>query len=232
MNSETPQFLPLRTIKSYVIRAGRMTAAQKQALATLWPRYGLDPQAGLLEPDRAFPRPAPLILEIGFGMGDSLAGMARARPERNYLGVEVHRPGVGNILRLAQEQELDNLRVYQADAKDVLTRCIAPDSLAGIQIFFPDPWPKKRHHKRRLIQPDFVQELRRCLQPGGYLHLATDWQPYADYMLAVMSEAPGFRNAFGRGNWAGRGERPPTKFELRGQKLGHGVRDLVFIREE
>lgn len=221
---------PLRTVKSFVIRAGRMTEGQKQAVADQWPRFGLDVAAGLLDQQAVFGRRAPLVFEIGFGMGGSLAEMAAAHPDRDYIGVEVHRPGVGNLLKLAEVAALTNLRVYQADAKDVLQHCIADASLATVQIFFPDPWHKKRHHKRRLIQPEFVQELRGKLAVGGVLHLATDWEPYAQQMMEVLSAAPGFRNRFGTGAWATEHDRPSTKFEQRGERLGHGVWDLMFER--
>lgn len=222
---------PHRSVRSFVIRAGRMTEGQKQAVSGLWPRYGLEVADGMIEPQLSFGRRAPLVFEIGFGMGGSLAEMAKAHPEFDYIGVEVHAPGIGNLLKLAQAAELQNLRVYQADAKDVLQRCIPDGSLSCVQIFFPDPWHKKRHHKRRLIQPDFVQELRPKLAVGGVLHLATDWEPYALQMLDVLEAAPGWRNRFGSGAWATQHDRPTTKFELRGERLGHGVWDLMYLRE-
>ena len=222
---------PLRTVKSFVIRAGRMTASQKQALAEYWPVYGLEVAEGQIDPQKTFGRKAPLVLEIGFGMGDSLIAMCRAHPEQEYIGVEVHAPGVGNILKLAGAEDLTNLRIYKADAKDVLQSCIADASLTRIQIFFPDPWHKKKHHKRRLIQPDFVQDLRNKLAPGGILHLATDWEPYAMHMMEVLSSAEGFTNCCGDRSWAAEHDRPLTKFEKRGQKLGHGVWDLLFVRQ-
>lgn len=221
---------PLRTVKSFVIRAGRMTEGQKQAVAEQWPRYGLEVAAGRLDAQAVFGRRAPLVFEIGFGMGGSLAEMARVHPELDYIGVEVHAPGIGNLLKLAEADALANLRIYQADAKDVLQHCIADGSLATVQIFFPDPWHKKRHHKRRLIQPEFVEELRSKLAIGGVLHLATDWEPYAQQMMEVLSAAPGWRNRFGAGAWATTHDRPSTKFEQRGERLGHGVWDLMFER--
>lgn len=226
--SEVKAGVPLRTVKSFVIRIGRMTAAQKQAYEAWWPRHGLDMEDGILDQQAVFGREAPLVFEIGFGMGQSLVAMAQAHPDWNYIGVEVHPPGVGNVLRLGAEAELANLKVYKADAKDVLVSCIADDSLDRIQIFFPDPWHKTRHHKRRLVQDEFVQELRAKLRAGGVLHLATDWEPYAKHMMTVMSRAAGFRNCSGTGAWASGHERPPTKFEQRGQRLGHGVWDLIF----
>jgi len=219
---------PLRTVKSFVIRAGRMTGGQKQAVSDQWPHYGLEVADGMIDPVAIFGRQAPLVLEIGFGMGGSLAEMARAHPELDYIGVEVHAPGIGNLLKLADAAALPNLRVYQADAKDVLQQCIPDGALATVQIFFPDPWHKKRHHKRRLIQPAFVQDLRARLAVGGVLHLATDWEQYAQQMMEVLSAAPGWHNRFGAGAWATDHDRPSTKFEQRGERLGHGVWDLMF----
>jgi tRNA (guanine-N7-)-methyltransferase len=226
--SELKAGIPLRTVKSFVIRIGRMTAAQKQAYEANWPLHGLNLEDGALDPRAVFGRDAPLVFEIGFGMGQSLIDMALANSQWNYIGVEVHPPGVGNLLRLGAEANLTNLKVYKADAKAVLADCIADHALDRVQIFFPDPWHKTRHHKRRLIQPDFVQELRAKLKPGGILHLATDWEPYAKHMMKVLSAAPGFRNASGAGAWAAEHARPLTKFEQRGQRLGHGVWDLLF----
>jgi tRNA (guanine-N7-)-methyltransferase len=225
------QVPPQRTIKSFVLRTGRMTDGQKLAMAEQWPRYGLEAGSGMIDPQTIFGRVAPLVFEIGFGMGGSLVDMARAHPELDYIGVEVHTPGIGNLLRLADAEGLSNLRVYKADAKDVLKHCIPEGSLAAVQIFFPDPWHKKRHNKRRLIQPEFVQDLRTRLAVGGVLHLATDWEPYAQQMMEVLSAAPGYRNRFGTGAWATEHGRPTTKFEQRGERLGHGVWDLMFVRE-
>jgi tRNA (guanine-N7-)-methyltransferase len=227
-NQETSATRPLRTVKSFVIRAGRMTEGQKQAVSEQWPRYGLEVADGMIDPIAIFGRRAPLVLEIGFGMGGSLAAMAKAHPELDYIGVEVHAPGIGNLLKLADAESLTNLRVYQADAVDVLQRCIPDGLLATVQIFFPDPWHKKRHHKRRLIQPAFVQGLRVKLAEGGVLHMATDWEEYAQQMMEVLSAAPGWRNRFGAGAWATEHDRPSTKFEQRGERLGHGVWDLMF----
>lgn len=223
--------IPLRTVKSFVIRVGRMTAAQKQAYETNWPLHGLNVEDGVLDPGKVFGRKAPLVFEIGFGMGQSLIAMAQAHPDWNYVGVEVHPPGVGNILRLAAEAQLTNLKVYKADAKAVLADCIPDAMLDRVQVFFPDPWHKTRHHKRRLIQTEFVQELRPKLKIGGVLHLATDWEPYAQHMMRVLNAAEGFENCNGAGAWAIEHDRPSTKFEQRGQKLGHGVWDLMFRRD-
>ncbi len=227
---ERKEGIPLRTVKSFVIRIGRMTAAQKQAYEANWPLHGLNVDAGIFDQQSAFGRIAPLVFEIGFGMGQSLIAMAQAHPDWNYIGVEVHPPGVGNVLRLGAEAQLTNLKVYKADAKAVLADCIADHSLERVQIFFPDPWHKTRHHKRRLIQADFVQELRAKLKIGGVLHLATDWEPYAKHMMKVLGAAEGFSNSSGIGAYATEHDRPLTKFEQRGQRLGHGVWDMLFTR--
>jgi tRNA (guanine-N7-)-methyltransferase len=227
--SEPKAGIPLRTVKSFVIRIGRMTAAQKQAYEANWPVHGLDASAPF-DQQASFGRVAPLVFEIGFGMGQSLITMAQMHPDWNYIGVEVHPPGVGNLLRLGAEAGLTNLKVYKADAKAVLADCIADHALDRVQIFFPDPWHKTRHHKRRLIQDEFVQELRPKMKIGGILHLATDWEPYAKHMMKALSAAEGFRNCNGTGAYATEHERPPTKFEQRGQRLGHGVWDMLFTR--
>ena len=221
---------PLRRIRSFVLRTGRMTPAQREGLELQWPRYGLERDHGALNIQQAFGRAAPTTLEIGFGMGQSLLQMAQAEPTRNFIGIEVHRPGVGKLLHDAVDAGVDNIRVYCDDAVDVLQQCIADDSLDTVQIFFPDPWHKKKHNKRRLIQPEFVQLLRRKLKLGGVIHLATDWQDYAEHMLGVMSVAEGFRNQAGE-TYAPRPDyRPITKFEQRGERLGHGVWDLLYER--
>lgn len=219
-------------IRSFVMRPGRMTEAQRRALEADLPRFGLEREDGALDALAAFGREAPLVLEIGFGMGQSLVEMAAASPQVNYLGVEVHRPGIGKLLHSMAEQGVDNIRVYCDDAVPVLEECIADTSLDGVQIFFPDPWHKKRHHKRRLIQPGFVKLLCKKLKPGGFLHLATDWENYAEHMLEVLSAEPGLVNTAGAGAFAPRpAGRPLTKFEQRGQRLGHGVWDLLFERQ-
>jgi tRNA (guanine-N7-)-methyltransferase len=229
MGGQPKAGIPLRTVKSFVIRIGRMTAAQKQAYESYWPLHGLSPTEAF-DQQKAFGRVAPLVFEIGFGMGQSLITMAQAHPERDYIGVEVHPPGIGNVLRLGAEAGLTNLKVYKADARAVLADCIAAQTLDRVQIFFPDPWHKTRHHKRRLIQDEFVQELRPRMKIGGVLHLATDWEPYAKHMMRVLGAAEGFRNCNGDGAYAMDHERPPTKFEQRGQRLGHGVWDMLFTR--
>jgi tRNA (guanine-N7-)-methyltransferase len=220
-----------RSIRSFVTRAGRITPAQQRALATLWPRYGVEYRDEPLALRALYGRDAPCTLEIGFGNGENLAALARAHPERDYLGVEVHRPGVGRLLLALELQRLGNVRVICHDAVEVLERQIAPGSLAEILVLFPDPWPKKRHHKRRLLQPAFVALLERALGAGGVLKLATDWQPYALEMLAVLGAAPNLRNLAADGGFVARpAERAPTRFEVRGTRLGHEVWDLAFAR--
>lgn len=205
-----------------------MGPGQVRALQLLAPSYVLPYQAAPLDPSLAFGRTAPLVLEIGFGMGAATAAIARARPDTDFLGVEVHPPGVGALLQQIDELKLTNLRLVQHDAVEVIEHMLAPASLAGVHIFFPDPWHKLRHHKRRLVQPAFIAQLVTRLAPGGVLHCATDWQPYAEQMLAVLSAEPTLQNTVA--DYAPAGDRPETKFERRGQRLGHGVWDLVFIR--
>ncbi|RLQ20921.1 tRNA (guanosine(46)-N7)-methyltransferase TrmB [Seongchinamella sediminis] len=221
-----------RRIRSYVLRTGRMTPGQERAFEENWARWGLEHGDGALDFDVCFGRPGPRVLEIGFGMGQSLVAMAAAAPEKNFVGIEVHKPGVGRLLHAMAADHVDNIRVYCHDAVEVLEDCIADASLDTVQVFFPDPWHKKRHHKRRLIQPDFVAQLTRKLKPGGILHLATDWENYAEQMMAVLSAAEGLSNQAGPGQFAPRPEsRPLTKFEARGERLGHGVWDLLFQRD-
>lgn len=218
----------MRRIRSFVKREGRMTSAQQRALEELWPRYGVE-SIQLIDFPELFGRDCPVVLEIGFGNGESLASMAQQNPDRCYLGVEVHRPGVGSLLLNIERLGLTNLRLSMADSVELLQMQIADKSLAAVQIYFPDPWPKARHHKRRLIQADFVQLLRRKLKPGGTVHLATDWPDYAEHMLLVMEAAEGFTNVAGPGKWLPRPAwRPETRFERRGLKLGHPVHDLMY----
>ena len=223
---------PLRTVRSYVLRQGRMTPAQREALDTLWIRYGVAPADTDLDLDVLFGRHAPRALEIGFGMGDALAAMAEAHPEQDYLGVEVHRPGVGSLLRQIEQRGLSNVRVVCGDAVQALETRISDNSLDAVHLFFPDPWPKRRHHKRRLVQEQFVALIAQKLKPNGVFHFATDWQEYAEQVLDIMSKAPEFRNAAASGNYSPRPEyRPLTKFERRGQRLGHEVWDLIFSKQ-
>lgn len=220
-----------RPIRSFVMRAGRMTSGQARALEDLWPRYGVEFSPAALSLDTLFGRQAPRTLEIGFGNGEHLAALAASHPERDYLGVEVHRPGVGHLLMLAATYNLTNLRASAHDAVEVLRDQIAPRALDEVLVLFPDPWHKKRHHKRRLIQPPFVELIATRLATGGVLRLATDWEEYALQMLEVVSASPQFTNLSPTGDWMPRPEeRAPTRFEKRGARLGHGVWDLAFRR--
>lgn len=220
-----------RAIKSFVMRAGRMTEGQQRGLDQGGPKFILPLADAPVDFDQVFGRSAPRTLEIGFGMGHSLLEMAAAAPEQDFIGVEVHRPGVGALLNGVLAQGLTNLRVFDCDAIEVLKRCVADASLDRLLLFFPDPWHKSRHHKRRIVQPAFAELVRTKLKPGGILHMATDWEPYAEYMLEVMNVAPGYRNQASDSRWVERpSERPVTKFERRGERLGHGVWDLKFER--
>ena len=217
-----------RTVRSYVRREGRLTRSQARALEALWPRWGVEPE-GLLDLDALFGRSAPRTLEIGFGNGESLATMAQAAPEQDFLGIEVHRPGVGHLLLRIEALGLTNVRIICQDAVEVLQRHIADEALDRVLLFFPDPWPKKRHHKRRILQPEFVALVARKLRPGGIFHMATDWEDYARQMLETMEASQQFENTAGPGRFSPRpADRPETKFERRGRGLGHGVWDLVY----
>ena len=221
--------IPHRPIRSYVLRQGRVSNAQRRACETLLPRFGIAYAPLPLDLERVFGRAAPRVLEIGFGMGETTAAIAAAHPEMDYLALEVHTPGVGSLLRQIEARGLDNVRIVQHDAVEVLTHMVGPDTFAAAHIFFPDPWPKKRHHKRRLVQPSFVKLLASRLTPGGYIHVATDWQDYAQQILAVLEGETKLRNT--ARDFARRPSyRPLTKFEERGLKLGHGVWDIVFTR--
>lgn len=218
-----------RSIRSYVVRAGRIGPGQTRALQQLAPRHVLAYQPLLLDLPAVFARAAPVVLEIGFGMGAATASIARARPHTDFLGIEVHPPGVGALLQQIEALGLRNLRLIQHDAVEVIEHMLAPATLAGVHIYFPDPWPKKRHHKRRLVQPEFIATLVDRMAPGAYLHCATDWHAYANDMMQVLSGEPGLENTVPgfapRPDW-----RPLTKFENRGLELGHGVWDLLFRR--
>jgi tRNA (guanine-N7-)-methyltransferase len=228
MNSSGPIRRPIR---SFVRREGRFTDAQRRAFATLLPRYGVPEGDAILDPAALFGRSAAVHLEIGFGNGETLVAMAAAHPENNYLGIEVHRPGVGALLRRIEADGLANIRVACTDAVETLSRI--PDAALDAVYVFPDPWPKKRHHKRRLVQPAFLALVQRKLKPGGVLALATDWEDYAQHMLAMLSASGGFENLAGPGGFAPRAAgRPLTRFEQRGRRLGHRVRDLAFRRAE
>ena len=218
-----------RPIRSFVLRGGRMTSAQQRALDANWGDRGLDAADGQFDSGRRFGRQAPLVLEIGFGMGQSLLEQAQADPATDFVGIEVHPPGVGALLQGMAAAGVDNIRIYRDDAVVILRDCIADQSLAGVQIFFPDPWHKKKHHKRRLIQPDFITMLRHKLAPGGFVHVATDWEHYAEYALQVLQADPLLENTASDGGYIPRPpQRPLTKFEARGHRLGHGVWDLMF----
>lgn len=223
-----------RRIRSFVLRQGRLTKGQERALETGWPSYGVDYRQTMLDLSQLFGRgDSKKILEIGFGMGDATAQIAQTLPDSDFLAVEVHTPGVGSLLKLIQEQALTNIRIVQHDAVEVLQNMLPDASLDGVHIFFPDPWHKKRHHKRRLIQAEFVKLLCSKLKIGGYLHVATDWQEYAEWVLEVLHAEPQLQNMAAKesNGYAEKPEyRPLTKFENRGLKLGHGVWDLVFTR--
>jgi len=218
-------------IRSFILRQGRLTPGQQLALDNYWDKYCLDPKADY-DFAAVFGRNAPLFIEIGFGNGESLASMAAANPDKDYIGIEVHRPGVGHLLLLLNQQSLTNVRIYCHDAIEIMEHKIADNSLSGVHLFFPDPWPKKKHHKRRIVRPDFIDLLIRKLKPEGYFHAATDWENYAEAMLAVLSESSALRNASPSNDYCQCPEyRPLTKFEQRGIRLGHGVWDLIFIKE-
>ncbi|NYS31228.1 MULTISPECIES: tRNA (guanosine(46)-N7)-methyltransferase TrmB [unclassified Pantoea] len=231
----TPEFdengRPLRRIRSFVRRQGRLTKGQQQALDTLWPVMGVEYQPTPVDLPALFGREAPVTLEIGFGMGASLVTMAQNTPHQDFLGIEVHAPGVGACLAAAKEADLQNLRVMCHDAVEVLEKMIPDNSLRMVQLFFPDPWHKARHNKRRIVQVPFAELVMRKLKLGGVFHMATDWEAYAEHMLEVMNSIDGYRNQSEQQNYVPRPEtRPLTKFEQRGQRLGHGVWDLMFER--
>ncbi len=220
-----------REIKSFVLRVGRMTAGQQRGWAECWDTWGLKKEDGLLDIGEAFGREAPVVVEIGYGMGLSLIEMAGTETDKNFIGIEVHRPGVGSLLNETQAAGVTNIRSYCDDAVQVLRDCIADGSLSRVQIYFPDPWHKTRHHKRRLIKDSFIQAIRPKLAIGGVIHLATDWESYAKQMMKVMTAAEGFKNTVSEGDYAPRPDfRPLTKFEKRGHRLGHCVWDLLFER--
>lgn len=218
-------------IRSFVLRQGRISNAQRNACEQLKPKYGIPFNTERINLESAFGRKAPKILEIGSGMGETTATIALMHPESDYLAIEVHTPGVGSLLNQIEEHQLANLRVIQHDAVEIIRNMLLPESLDGVHIFFPDPWPKARHHKRRLIQPAFISQLCLRLKPGAYIHIATDWEEYAEHILAVLSAEPLLDNSSPGSGYAERPDyRPVTKFEQRGIKLGHTVRDLIFRR--
>lgn len=225
---------PRRPVRSFVLRAGRLTDGQRRALEELWPKYGLEEVDETLDFEAEFGNRNPVVVEIGFGNGDATWRMAQQEPDKNFLGIEVHRPGVGHLLLMLKQHELRNVRVACTDAVEFLQRRVADSTLDGVRIYFPDPWPKKRHHKRRIVQQPFIELLAQRLRPGGIFHLATDWAPYAEWMVDVMSRFPEFENTAKTGDFCPRpGWRPATKYERRGERLGHDVFDLVYrLREQ
>lgn len=229
--SDTKQFF--RRIRSFVRRDGRMTEAQKRALEELWPQVGLELKSGQCDFTQVFQRQAPRILEIGFGSGISLLEMAKAHPEQDFIGIETYQPGIGSLILGMQLQQINNIRIYYADAVEVLEQCIPIQSLDTVQIFFPDPWPKRKHHKRRLIQTPFVNLVVSRLKPGGTLHLATDWEHYAKQMMQVLSNVDELENISGVGQYSNRSSQRPvvTKFEQRGTHSGRQIWELQFVRK-
>ena len=223
----------LRQVRSYVLRGGRLTEGQKKALRDLWPKYGIPDGSDVLDFAQLFGNARPVILEIGFGNGDATWRMAAREPGTNFVGVEVHRPGVGRLLLKLEQHAIGNVRVACEDAVDWIQRRVPEASLDGVRIYFPDPWPKKRHHKRRLVQDPFVELLATRMKPGAVLHLATDWAPYAEHMRVVLGRCDGFHEMEMEGDRPQRpGWRPQTKYEKRGERLGHRVYDLVFRRAD
>lgn len=227
-DSSQPATGSRRKIRSFMRREGRMSKRQTHAYHSLFPKYGIEFNNQPLNFNAVFNNPYPTVLEIGFGMGDTLAKMAEENPDTNFIGIEVHRPGVGSLLATMEEKHIDNIRVFCHDAVEILQHAIPDQSLHAIHIFFPDPWPKKRHHKRRLIQPAFVKLLSEKVHTDGVLHIATDWKPYADWILEIMAASPDFREVPENSSY----QRPTTKFEKRGLRLGHGVWDMVFKKKQ
>ncbi len=221
----------IRKVRSFVKREGRLTKGQERALTEHWQTMGLNHSDGVIDPQTLFENNNPVILEIGFGMGKSLVEMAKTSPELNFIGIEVHKPGVGACISLAVEEGVTNLKVYEHDAIEVLADCIPENCLTTVQLFFPDPWHKKKHHKRRIVQADFVEAIRKKLKVEGVFHMATDWENYAECMLEDMQSAQGYKTLSETNDYVPRPDsRPLTKFENRGQRLGHGVWDLQFAK--
>lgn len=218
-----------KSIRSFVIRGGRMTEGQQSAFDQWWPRYGLSLHSGLAATRDIFAQNKPVVIEVGFGMGDSLLEMAAADPKTNFVGIEVHPPGVGRLINEAGKQDLKNIWVFMADATDVLTDCFDDSSIDRLQLFFPDPWHKKKHNKRRIVQKPFLTTIAGKLKKAGVLHMATDWQPYAQYMVEALEQCPEYQNKAGEQHYSPAPDyRPKTKFEKRGERLGHGVWDLLY----
>jgi|TARA_B110000238_G_C16119463_1_gene436439 tRNA (guanine-N7-)-methyltransferase len=230
LNQQQPP--PLRTNRSFVIREGRFTSAQKKAWSELWPKYGIpDKELDKIVPNDWFNKSQPVILDIGFGSGDSLISLAQQRPDFNFMGVEVYRPGIGAVLQKIDKQELDNIRVINADVMPLLKSKLAEDLITGVMVWFPDPWPKTKHHKRRLIQQEFLQEIERVMLANGILHLASDWQPYIKFMIKHTAEVKNFIATNSSINPL-KLVRPPTRFEQRGLRKGHEVTDLIYQLEK
>jgi tRNA (guanine-N7-)-methyltransferase len=221
-----------RTIRSFVVRGGRMTEGQQKAYDENWDFYGLDVENGLLNYQDVFGRQADVVVEVGFGMGKSLVEMAKNAPEKDFIGIEVHPRGVAKLMMTAKEEEVKNLRVYCHDAIEVMAQCIPKASVSCFQLFFPDPWHKKKHNKRRIVQASFANQIAEILSESGNFHMATDWEPYAEHMMEVMEAQTNYTNSVGANKYHPRPEwRPLTKFELRGEKLGHGVWDLIYTKK-
>ncbi|MCL4134464.1 UNVERIFIED_CONTAM: hypothetical protein GTU68_017209, partial [Idotea baltica] len=222
----------LRTNRSFVIREGRFTSAQKKAFGELWPKYGIpSDELEKVAPDEWFTRSQPIILDVGFGSGDSLVSLAQQRPDFNFIGVEVYRPGIGAVLQKIHQQEIDNIRVINADVMQLLKTKFDADLLSGVMVWFPDPWPKTKHHKRRLIQEEFLQELTRVMQSKAILHLASDWQPYVKFMIKHVAKVKSYIPTNSSTNPLHM-DRPPTRFEQRGLRIGHEVTDLIYQLEK
>ena len=220
-------------IQSFVRRSGRLTLGQRTGLIDLWPQFGVDIPSEIIDLNSLFKKIQPITLEVGFGNGDSLLEMAINTPDQNFLGIEVYEAGIGRLINEANKHQLSNLKIIKADAVEVLEHHIKDDSFDTFQLFFPDPWHKKKHHKRRIIQTDFLDLISNKLQDGGTMHMATDWENYAEYMMVTLEKHPHFKNAMGAHKYSLRPEhRPITKFERRGERLGHGVWDLIFINEK
>lgn len=230
-NSPEETTPPRRTIRSFVVRGGRMTDGQQKAYDNNWKVYGLETKDGKIDYQAIFGRQAEVVIEIGFGMGTSLIEMAKNTPEKDFIGIEVHPPGVAKLMMMAAEEKINNIRVYCHDAIEVMNQCIPKSSASCLQLFFPDPWHKKRHNKRRIVQPLFADQVADVLKEGGSFHMATDWEPYAEHMLEVMESQDRYQNAAGKAQFFPRPEwRPLTKFEKRGENLGHGVWDLIYTK--
>lgn len=231
-DSDNQEPIKKRTIRSFVVRGGRMTEGQQKNYDANWAFYGLELADGRIDYSKVFGRESDVVIEVGFGMGASLVEMAKCAPEKDFIGIEVHPPGVAKLMMLAQEEGLKNLRVYCDDAIEVMASCLPEQAASAFQLFFPDPWHKKKHNKRRIVQPLFAQQVANVLKVDGYFHMATDWEPYAEHMLEVMEAQDNYSNAAGKGSYHPRPEwRPLTKFEQRGERLGHGVWDLIYSKQ-